>query len=85
MKFAKLIFSYFSLLCRDLEMPVDWKTLYDCNNGRLEWLEYNIKYVLGMDCGADEKEIGVRQVEETLRHIIYYFNMIEQIIEHCSV
>ena len=20
-------------------MPIDWETLYDCNNGRLEWLE----------------------------------------------
>lgn len=66
-------------------MPVDWETLYDCDNGRLEWLEYNIKRVLGIDCGADEKEIGIKQVEETLHHIIYYFNMRDQILEHCSV
>ena len=31
------------------ELPTDWETLYDCNNGRLEWLEYNIKRVLGID------------------------------------
>lgn len=65
------------------EMPVDWETLYDCNNGRLEWLEYNIKRVLGVDCGADEKEIGINQVEETIQHIVYYSNMKEQILEHC--
>ena len=53
-------------------MPVDWETLYDCNNGRLEWLEYNIKRVLGIDCGNDEKEIGTEQVKETIQHIIYY-------------
>ena len=23
------------------------------------WLEYNIKRVLGIDCGADEKELGI--------------------------
>lgn len=69
----------------DGNMPVDWETLYDCDNGRLEWLEYNIKRVLGIDCGADEKEIGIKQVEETLHHIIYYFNMRDQILEHCSV
>ena len=68
----------------DGNMPVDWETLYDCNNGRLEWLEYNIKRVLGIDCGADEKEIGMKQVEETLHHIIYYFNMKNQILEHCK-
>lgn len=67
------------------EMPVDWETLYDCNNGRLEWLEYNIKRVLGIDCGADEKKIGMKQVEETVQHIIYYFNMKEQIFRHCIV
>ncbi len=67
------------------EMPVDWETLYDCNNGRLEWLEYNIKRVLGVDCGADEKEIGINQVEETIQHIIYYSNMKEQILAHCVV
>lgn len=65
------------------ELPVDWKILYDCNNGRLEWLEYNIKRVLGIDCGKDEKEIGTEQAEETIRHIIYYSEMKKQILEHC--
>lgn len=66
------------------ELPTDWETLYDCNCGRLEWLAYNIKRVLGMDCGADEREIGVKQVEETIRHVVYYAKMKEQILSHCS-
>lgn len=64
-------------------LPTDWETLYDCNNGRLEWLEYNIKRVLGIDCGKDEKEIGIEQVKETIQHIIYYAKMKSQILEHC--
>ncbi len=56
-------------------MPIDWETLYDCNNGRLEWLEYNIKRVLGIDCVNDEKEMGIEQVKETIQHIIYYAKM----------
>lgn len=64
------------------EMPTDWETLYDCNNGRLEWLEYNIKRVLGIDCGNDEKEIGTEQVKETIQHIIYYAKMKNLILEH---
>lgn len=63
-------------------MPSDWETLYDCNNGRLEWLEYNIKRVLGIDCGEDEKEIGAKQVEETVKHIIYYSKIKEQILAY---
>lgn len=65
------------------ELPIDWETLYDCNNGRLEWLEYNLKRVLGIDCGDEEKEIGIEQVEKTIQHIIYYSEMKEQILEHC--
>lgn len=64
-------------------LPTDWETLYDCNNGRLEWLEYNIKRVLGIGCGDDEKEIGAGQVEETIQHILYYSEMKQQILEHC--
>lgn len=67
------------------ELPTDWETLYDCNNGRLEWLEYNIKRVLGIDCGDNEKEIGIEQVEETVQHIIYYSEMKKQILEHCII
>ena len=65
------------------EMPKDPETLYDCNTGRLGWLEYNIKRVLGIDCGADEKEIGIGQVRETLRLIVYYSEMKEQILKNC--
>lgn len=67
------------------ELPTDWETLYDCNNGRLEWLEYSIKRVLGIDCGNDEKEIGIKQVEETLQHIMYYSEMKKQILKHCII
>lgn len=67
------------------ELPTDWETLYDCNNGRLEWLEYNIKRVLGIDCKDDEKEIGIEQVEETVRHILYYSEMKKQILEQCII
>lgn len=67
------------------ELPVDWETLYDCNNGRLEWLEYNVRRVLGIDCGEDEKEIGIEQVEETVQHIIFYSDMKKQILEHCII
>lgn len=66
------------------KMPTDWEILYDCNNGRLEWLEYNIKRVLGIDCGEDEKEIGIEQVKETIQHIEYYAKVKKQILESCG-
>ncbi len=67
------------------DLPLDWEALYDCNNGRLEWLEYNIKRVLGIDCGDDERAIGIGQVEECVRHIVYYSQMKKQILKHCVI
>lgn len=62
-------------------LPIDWEVLYDSNYRRLEWLEYNIKRVLGIDCGEDEKDMGIQQVRETMAHVIYYYNAKEQILE----
>ncbi len=64
------------------KLPTDWNVLYDCNN-RLEWLEYNLKRVLGIDCGKDEKEIGVKQSIKTIKLIIYYDKMQKEILENC--
>lgn len=65
-------------------LPADWETLYDCNTGRLEWLEYNLKRALGIDCGADEKQIGTEQAEKPLLQITYYAKMRDQILTHCQ-
>lgn len=65
------------------ELPTDWETLIDSNSGRLEWLEYNLKRGLGMDCGDDERQTGIEQAEAAIRHIVYYAKMREQILENC--
>lgn len=60
----------------------DAEVLYDSNCGSLEWLEYNIKRVLGIDCGPEEKDMGISQVKSTLAHIEYYHKMKEQIVQN---
>ena len=62
-------------------LPTDWETVYYCNNGRLEWLEYNIKRALGMECSEEEIELGVGQVKETIAHVIYYHEAKDRILE----
>lgn len=66
------------------QMPSDWKMLYDCNNSRLEWLEYNLKRVLVIDCTEDERELGIAQVKATLKQIVYYAKMQEEILSNCQ-
>lgn len=61
-------------------LPTDWETVYYSNNGRLEWLEYNIKRALGIECSEEEIELGVGQVKETVAHVIYYHEVKESIL-----
>ena len=56
-----------------LDKNVDWENIYYANNGRLEWLEFNIKRSLMIDCNTkEEQEIGLNEVEETIDHVVYY-------------
>ncbi|MCH5348621.1 MAG: aminoglycoside phosphotransferase family protein [Oscillospiraceae bacterium] len=54
------------------ELPSDWETVYNSNQGRLEWLEYNVKRSLGIECSEDEIEMGISEVKDTMAHVIYY-------------
>ncbi len=61
-------------------LPEDWEALYDSNNGRLLWLEYNLKRALGIDCSPSEKGLGREETIKTLGHIGYYDKMREQFL-----
>lgn len=58
----------------------DYETIYDSNYGRLEWLEYNVKRSMGMECSVEEIEVGVSEVKDTMSHVIYYHDAKEEII-----
>ncbi len=53
---------------------INWEVIYHSNYARLEWLEYNLKRVLGIDCDTDEKDIGIKETRNTIRNILYYYN-----------
>ncbi len=59
--------------------------MYYANNGRLEWLEFNIKRSLMIDCDTkEEQEIGINEVKETIEHIIYYNKVKNKIINNIN-
>ncbi len=62
-------------------LPTDWETVYYSNNGRLEWLEYNVKRALGIECSDEEIELGIGQVKETITHVIYYHEAKNKILD----
>lgn len=62
--------------------PDNWECLYYGNYGRLEWLEYNLKRVLGIECDKSEEEMGISEVIATMGQVVYYDQMKEKILEN---
>lgn len=54
--------------------------LYDCSVGRLEWLEYSLKRILGIGCGENEREIGITEAQKTINYFVYYSKIKERIL-----
>ena len=68
-----------------LDIDIDWKNIYYSNYNRLEWLEFNIKRSLMIDCDTEEEQrIGLNEVKVTLEHIIYYNNIKDDILENIN-
>lgn len=64
-------------------LPADWETVYWCNNSRLEWLEYNCKRSLGIECAAGEVSLGISEAIHTMAQIVYYRNAFHSVIKNC--
>ena len=65
-----------------LDKNVNWEDIYYANNGRIKWLEFNIKRALMIDCDTkEEQEIGLNEVKKTIEHIIYYDKMKNEILK----
>ncbi len=57
----------------NLDINIDWEVMYYSNYGRLEWLEYNVKRALMIECDTvEEQQLGISEVKETIEHIVYY-------------
>ena len=64
------------------KLPTDWEPIYDFCTDKTEWLAYNIKRVLGIDCLEEEKEIGRKEIEKTIQQIPFYHEHRREILAH---
>lgn len=68
-----------------LDKNIDWEGIYYANNRRLEWLEFNIRRSLMIDCNTkEEQKIGINEVKETIEHVIYYAKAKDEILKNIS-
>jgi thiamine kinase-like enzyme len=81
-----LLKSFITAYCMEYgKIEVDWEILYSSNLGRLEWLEYNIKRALMIECAdAEEQRLGIEQVKETINHVIYYSSIKKELLENLN-
>lgn len=80
-KFKTFISSYFENT--KLDSNIDWEVLYYANNGRLDWLEYNLKRALMIECSSQEEyQIGMNQIKETIEHVVYYAKVKNDILNN---
>lgn len=65
------------------ELNIDLKSLYGIGFSWLDWLEYNVKRALLIECeNEEEQKLGIGQVHETLGRIVYYHSVKEEILRN---
>jgi Ser/Thr protein kinase RdoA (MazF antagonist) len=64
-------------------LQVDIKALYGIGFGWLEWLEYNVKRALMIECeNEEERKLGIEQVHQTIQRIMYYASIKEKLLQN---
>lgn len=67
------------------QFNVNWEDLYYSNLGSLAWLEYNLKRALRIECENEkERRLGIAQVKETLKHIVYYASIKDELLNQLN-
>lgn len=65
------------------KLHIDLKSLYGIGFSWLDWLEYNVKRALMIECeNEEERQLGIGQVHETLARIVYYDSVKENILKN---
>ena len=58
----------------------DWESICNIDFGNLEWLEYNLKRSIGLNCTEDEKVLGTFVAKHTIDTLSYYYREKEHIL-----
>lgn len=67
------------------EISVDWNALSGIGFSWLDWLEYNVKRALWIECSdGEEQKLGICQAHDTIRRIAYYHSVRKELIEHLA-
>ncbi len=61
---------------------IDWRELYGAGFSWLDWLDYNVRRALGIECEDEaERQFGCLEAKKTLERIVYYAAVREELLE----
>lgn len=67
-------------------VQIDMASLSGAGFCWLDWLAYNTRRALGIECGGEEeRRLGVGEVHETMRRIIYYDSVRTKLLQSAFV
>lgn len=67
------------------KMSIDWNALYGLGFGWLDWLDYNVRRALMLECSdEEERKLGIEQVLGTIPRIVYYDSIRAELLNHLS-
>lgn len=64
-------------------IDVDWSALAGIGFGWLDWLAYNIRRALWIECSnEEERKMGIGEVHETIGRIAYYASIKQELLKN---
>ncbi len=66
-------------------VKTDWARISGVGYGWLDWLAYNARRALGIECGdEEERELGSREVHESIRRLRYFHSARQGLVSYIA-
>lgn len=67
------------------EVRADWDRISGIGYGWLDWLAYNVRRALGIECGdEEERELGIHEVHESIRRIRHFHSARQKLVSYMA-
>lgn len=67
------------------EVRADWDRISGIGYGWLDWLAYNARRALGMECGdEEERELGAHEAQESIRRIRHFHLVRQKLVSYMA-
>lgn len=66
-------------------LDADWNKLYGIGFSWIEWLDFNVKRALMIECeNEEERRLGIEQIRGTIPRIVYYASIKDELLNQLT-